>query len=227
VVRINAAKWRGALTRIAIVVLMFALLLEVTFMSINIQVSNNLSLPGLAYVQLNKSDAYALIIESLPNVKYRVDVTLQVIRGSALVILSNGSKVTMTASTTPSIIEVTLTRGLRYIGPFPQCTGYYTWLNLNGSLVSPSSLPSSIPSNVTFKVIMVSFALSISRPINAALVNLGSLSTSTLSNATYIVNVLNVTTCDNAVSLTPALIVIGLTNGTTVSLSWSYRVVEV
>ena len=45
-------------------------------MSINIQVSNNLSLPGLAYVQLNKSDAYTLIIESLPNVKYRVDVTL-------------------------------------------------------------------------------------------------------------------------------------------------------
>jgi len=76
VVRINAAKWRGTLTRIVIVVLMFALLLEVTFMSINIQVSNNLSLPGLAYVQLNKSDAYALIIESLPNVKYRVDVTL-------------------------------------------------------------------------------------------------------------------------------------------------------
>ena len=84
-------------------------------MSINIQVSNNLSLPGLAYVQLNKSDAYALIIESLPNVKYRVDVTLQVISGSALVILSNGSEVTMTASTKPSIIELTLTRGLRYI----------------------------------------------------------------------------------------------------------------
>ena len=56
-----------------------------------------------------------MIIESLPNVKYRVDVTLQVIRGSALVILSNGSEVTMTASTKPSIIELTLTRGLRYI----------------------------------------------------------------------------------------------------------------
>jgi len=227
VFRINAAKWRGVLTRIAIVVLMFALLLEATFMYINIQVSNNLSLPGSAYVQLNKSDAYALIIESLPNVKYRVDVTLQVIRGSALVILSNGSEVTMTASTKPSIIEVTLTRGLRYISPFPQCTGFYTWPNLNGSLVSPSSLPSSIPSNVAFKVITVSFTLSISRPINATLVNLGSLSVSTLSNATYIVNVLNVTTCGNTVSLTPALIVIGLTNGTTVSLSWSYRVVEV
>jgi len=115
VVRINAAKWRGTLTRIVIVVLMFALLLEVTFMSINIQVSNNLSLPGLAYVQLNKSDAYALIIESLPNIEYRVDVTLQVIRGLTLVILSNGSRVTMTASTKPSIIELTLTRGLRYI----------------------------------------------------------------------------------------------------------------
>jgi len=84
-------------------------------MSINIQVSNNLSLPGLAYVQLNKSDAYALIIESLPNIEYRVDVTLQVIRGLTLVILSNGSRVTMTASTKPSIIELTLTRGLRYI----------------------------------------------------------------------------------------------------------------
>jgi hypothetical protein len=226
-VRINAAKWRGVLIRAAIVVLVFALLLEATFMSINIQVSNNLSPPGSAYVQLNKSDAYALIIESLPNVKYRVDVTLQVVSGSALVILSNGTKVTITASTIPSIIRLTLTRGLRYIGPFPQCTGYYTWLNLNGSLVSPSSLPSSIPSNVTFKVIMVSFALSISRPINAALVNLGSLSTSTLSNATYIVNVLNVVSCDNAISLTPALIVVGLSNGTIVGLSWGYRVVEV
>jgi len=56
-----------------------------------------------------------LIIESLPNVEYRVDVTLQVIRGSALVILSNGSEVTMTASTKPSIIELTLTGGLRYV----------------------------------------------------------------------------------------------------------------
>ncbi|MFP3074203.1 MAG: hypothetical protein RXN82_02155, partial [Caldivirga sp.] len=68
-VRINTAKWRGVLIRATIVVLVFALLLEVTFMYINIQVSNNLSLPGSAYVQLNKSDAYALIIESLPNVK--------------------------------------------------------------------------------------------------------------------------------------------------------------
>jgi len=224
VFRINVAKWRGALTRIAIVVLMFALLLEVTFMYINIQVSNNLSLPGFAYVQLNKSDAYALIIESLPNVKYRVDVTLQVIRGSALVILSNGSEVTMTANTKPSIIELTLTRGLRYIGPFPQCSGYYTWLNLNGSLVNPGSF---IPGNATPKVIEVPLTVFLSWPINATLVNLGPLSTSTLSNATYIVNVLNVTTCDNTISLTPALIVVGLSNETTVSLSWSYRVVEV
>jgi hypothetical protein len=75
-VRINTAKWRGVLIRATIVVLVFALLFEATFMYINIQVSNNLSLPGSAYVQLNKSDAYALIIESLPNIKYRVDVTL-------------------------------------------------------------------------------------------------------------------------------------------------------
>ena len=56
-----------------------------------------------------------MIIESLPNIEYRVDVTLQVIRGLTLVILSNGSRVTMTASTKPSIIELTLARGLRYI----------------------------------------------------------------------------------------------------------------
>ena len=225
-VRINAAKWRGALTRIAIVVLMFALLLEVTFMYINIQVSNNLSLPGSAYVQLNKSDAYALIIESLPNVKYRVDVTLQVIRGSALVILDNGSRVVITASTTPPppMIRLTLTRGLRYIGSFPQCGGYYAWFNLNGSLVNPGSF---ILGNATPKVIAVPFTVFLSRPINATLVNLGPLSTSTLSNATYIVNVLNVVSCDNAISLTPALIVVGLSNGTIVGLSWGYRVVEV
>ncbi len=223
-VRINAAKWRGALIRAAIVVLVFALLLEATFMYINIQVSNNLSLPGSAYVQLNKSDAYALIIESLPNVKYRVDVTLQVIRGSALVILNNGSGVVITASTTPPMIKLTLTRGLRYIGPFPQCSGYYTWFNLNGSLVNPGSF---ILGNATPKVIAVPLTVFLSRPINATLVNLGPLSTSTLSNATYIVNVLNVVSCDNAISLTPALIVVGLSNGTIVGLSWGYRVVEV
>jgi hypothetical protein len=225
-VRINAAKWRGVLIRATIVVLVFALLLEVTFMYINIQVSNNLSLPGSAYVQLNKSDAYALIIESLPNVKYRVDVTLQVIRGSALVILDNGSRVVITASTTPPppMIRLTLTRGLRYIGPFPQCSGYYEWFNLNGSLVNPGSF---ILGNATPKVIAVPFTVFLSRPINATLVNLGPLSTSTLSNATYIVNVLNVVSCNNAISLTPALIVVGLSNGTIVGLSWGYRVVEV
>lgn len=228
--RINAAKWRGVPTRIAIVTLVFALLLEATFIYINFQVLHNLSfLPEVAGVQLNKSNAYALIIESLPNVEYRVDVTLQVIRGSALVILSNGSEVTMTASTKPSIIELTLTRGLRYIGPFPQCTGFYTLFNLNGSLVSPSSLLSSIPGNVTSKEIIISSTLSISRPINATLVNLGPLSTSTLSNATYILNMLNVnvTPCGYTISLTPVLIVVGLSNGTTVSLLLSYRVVEV
>jgi hypothetical protein len=163
-VRINTAKWRGVLIRATIVVLVFALLLEVTFMYINIQVSNNLSLPGSAYIQLNKSDAYALIIESLPNVKYRVDVTLQVIRGSALVILDNGSRVVITASTTPPppMIRLTLTRGLRYIGPFPQCSGYYTWLNLNGSLVNPGSF---ILGNATPKVIAVPLTVFLSSPL--------------------------------------------------------------
>ncbi|MFP3292117.1 MAG: hypothetical protein RXO30_06635 [Thermoproteus sp.] len=223
--RIDTAKWRGALIRSAIVVLVFALLLEITFMYINIE-ANNLSQPGFAYVPLNKSDAYALVIESIPNVKYRVDVTLQVIRGSALVILNNGSKVLIAASFThPPPIELTLTRGLRYIGLFPRCFGSYTWLNVNGSLFNPGSFPVSIPGNSTFKAVAVPFATSIDRPVNATLVDLGSLSTSALSNATHMLNVLNVTVCDDAVSLTPALIVVGLSDGTIVSLSWSYRVV--
>jgi hypothetical protein len=223
--RIDTAKWRGALIRSAIVVLVFALLLEITFMYINIE-ANNLSQPGLASVLLNKSDAYALVIESIPNVKYRVDVTLQVIRGSALVILNNGSKVLIAASFThPPPIELTLTRGLRYIGLFPRCFGSYTWLNVNGSLFNPGSFPVSIPGNSTFKAVAVPFATSIDRPVNATLVDLGSLSTSALSNATHTLNVLNVTVCDDAVSLTPALIVVGLSDGTIVSLSWSYRVV--
>jgi len=223
--RIDTAKWRGALIRSAIVVLVFALLLEITFMYINIK-ANNLSQPGLASVLLNKSDAYALIIESLPNVKYRLDVTLQVIRGSALVILNNGSKVLIAASFThPPPIELTLTRGLRYIGLFPRCFGSYTWLNVNGSLFNPGSFPVSIPGNSTFKAVAVPFATSIDRPVNATLVDLGSLSTSALSNATHTLNVLNVTVCNDAVSLTPALIVVGLSDGTMVSLSWSYRVV--
>jgi hypothetical protein len=225
--RINTAKWRSALIRSAIVVLVFALLLEITFMYINIE-ANNLSQPGLASVLLNKSDVYALVIESLPNVKYRLDVTLQVVRGSALVILNNGSKVLIAASFThPPPIELTLTRGLRYIGLFPRCFGSYTWLNVNGSLFNPGSFPVSILGNSTFKAVAVPFATSIDRPVNATLVDLGSLSTSALSNATHTLNVLNVTVCDDAVSLTPALIVVGLSDGTIVSLSWSYRVVVV
>jgi hypothetical protein len=61
--RINATKWRSALFRSAIVVLVFVLLLEITFMYINIK-ANSLSQPGFAHVLLNENDAYALIIES-------------------------------------------------------------------------------------------------------------------------------------------------------------------
>jgi hypothetical protein len=71
----------------------------------------------------------------------------------------------------------------------------------------------------------VSFELSRVKPVNANLLYLGSLSPSTLSNATYLIDVLNATACDGAVSLTPALIVVGLSDGTVVGLSWSYRVV--
>jgi len=136
-------------------------------------------------VPLNKSDAYALVIESLPNVKYRVDVTLKVVRGSALVILDNGSKVLIAASSIPPPhIELTLTRGLRYIGLFPRCFGSYTWLNVNGNLFNSGPLPVSIPGNSMFKAVAVPFATYIDRPVNATLVDLGSLSTSALSNAT-------------------------------------------
>jgi hypothetical protein len=228
VIRIDKAKWRSALIRSAILVLVIVLLLEITFMYINyINIkAYNLGPPGFAHVLLNKSDAYALIIESLPNVKYRVHVTLLVFRGSALVILNNGSKILIAASFThPPPIELTLTRGLRYIGLFPRCFGSYTWLNVNGSLFNPGSFPVSIPGNSTFKAVAVPFATSIDRPVNATLVDLGSLSASTLSNATYIIDVLNVASCGGAVTLTPALIVVGLSNGTLVGLAWSYWVV--
>jgi len=65
-------------------------------MDINI-IGNSLSQYEYAYVLLSENDAYALVIESLPNVKYRVDVTLWVVSGSALVILNNGSKVLIEA----------------------------------------------------------------------------------------------------------------------------------
>ncbi len=69
----------------------------------------------MASVLLNKSDAYALVIESLPNVKW-VDVTLQVIRGSALVILNNGSKVLIAASFThPPPIELSYDKLQKYL----------------------------------------------------------------------------------------------------------------
>ncbi|MFZ8838042.1 MAG: hypothetical protein ACO2PM_03745, partial [Pyrobaculum sp.] len=75
------------MTRSAIVVLVFVLLLEIKFVDLNIK-ANSLSRPWFEDVLLNENDAYALIIDSLPNVKYRLDVRLEVTRGSALVILN-------------------------------------------------------------------------------------------------------------------------------------------
>jgi len=224
VIRIKATKWRSALFRSAILVLVIVLTLEITFMDINIK-AYNLGPPAFAHVLLNKSDAYALIIESLPNVKYRVDVTLWVVRGSALVILNNGSKILIEAnSTPPPPINLTLTRDLRYIGLYQQCSGVYMWININGSLFKSDSSV-SMSGNSKFKVIGVLYAPSIDRPVNATLVYLGPLSASTLSNATYMIDVLNATSCGGAVTLTPALIVVGLSNGTLVGLAWSYWVV--
>jgi hypothetical protein len=223
VVKIDKAKWRSVLTRSAIVVLVFVLLLEITFVNLNIK-ANSLSRPGFEFVLLNKSDAYALIIESLSNLKYRVDVRLQVISGSALVILNNGSMFLIEAGlVSRPPIETTLTRELRYGGFTSQCYSSYVWLNINGSLYK--SVPPSISGNFTFKVVEVSFELSRVKPVNANLLYLGSLSPSTLSNATYLIDVLNATDCDGAVTITPALIVVGLSDGAVVSLSWSYRVV--
>ena len=222
-IKIDKAKWRSVLTKSAIVVLVFVLLLEITFVNLNIK-ANSLSRPGFEFVLLNESDAYALIIESLSNLKYRVDVRLQVISGSALVILNNGSIILIEAGRiSPPPIEITLTRDLRYGGFTSQCYSSYVWLNINGSLYK--SVPPSISGNLTFKIVEASFELSRVKPINANLLYLGSLSVSTLSNATYLIDVLNVTDCGGAVSLTPALIVVGLSGGTVVSLSWSYRVV--
>ncbi len=223
-IRTDKAKWRSVLTRSAIVVLVFVLLLEITFMYTNV-VSNGLSQHGYAHVLLNENDAYALIIESLPNVKYRVDVTLWVVGGSALVILNNGSKVLIEAGLiSPSPVKLTLTRDLKYGGFISQCFSSYTWLNINGSLFKSDS-PVSISGNVTFRVIVLPFELSRERPVNANLIYLGPLSTSTLSNATYLVDVLNATSCGGAASLTPALIVVGLSNGTIINLSWYWVVV--
>jgi hypothetical protein len=225
VIRIDVAKWRSVLTRSAIVVLVFVLLLEITFMDINI-ISNSLSQYEYAYVLLSENDAYALVIESLPNVKYRVDVTLWVVSGSALVILNNGSKVLIEAGLiSPPPVKLTLTRDLKYGGFISRCFSSYTWLNINGSLFKSDS-PVSISGNSTFKVIVLPFELSRERPVNANLLYLGPLSTSTLSNATYLVDVLNATACGGAVKLTPALIVVGLSNGTIIDLSWYWVVVD-
>jgi hypothetical protein len=218
VIRIDKAKWRSVLTRSAIVVLVFVLLLEITYMYINIR-ANSLSRPGFEYVLLNENDAYALIIDSLPNVKYRLDVRLEVARGSALVILNNGSKILIeTGLISPPPIEITLIRDLRYDGFISRGLWSYTWLNINGSLYK--SVPPSISGNSTFKVIEVSFELSRERPVDAKLIHLGSLSASTLGNATYLVDVLS-----GAAGPTPALIVVGLSGGTMIRLSWYWVVV--
>ncbi len=223
-IRTDKAKWRSVLTRSAIVVLVFVLLLEITFMYTNV-VSNGLSQHGYAHVLLNENDAYALVVESLSNVKYRVDATLWVVSGSALVILNNGSKILIEAGLiSPPPVKLTLTRDLKYGGFISRCFSSYTWLNINGSLFKSDS-PVSISGNVTFKVIVLPFELSRERPVNANLIYLGSLSTSTLSNATYLVDVLNATSCGGAASLTPALIVVGLSNGTIINLSWYWVVV--
>jgi len=218
VIRIDKAKWRSVLTRSAIVVLVFVLLLEIKFVDLNIK-ANSLSRPGFEYVLLNKSDAYALIVDSLPNVKYRLDVRLEVTRGSALVILNNGSKILIEAGLiSPPPIEITLTRELRFDGFISRRLWSYTWLNINGSLYK--SVPPSISGNSTFKVIEVSFELSRERPVDAKLLYLGPLSASALGNATYLVDVLS-----DAVGPTPALIVVGLSGGTIIRLSWYWVVV--
>jgi hypothetical protein len=218
VFKIDKAKWRSVLTRSAIVVLVFVLLLEIKFVDLNIK-ANSLSRPGFEYVLLNKSDAYALIVDSLPNVKYRLDVRLEVTRGSALVILNNGSKILIEAGLiSPPPIEITLTRELRYDGFISRRLWSYMWLNINGSLYK--SVPPSISGNSTFKVIEVSFELSRERPVDAKLIYLGPLSPSTLGNATYLVDVLS-----DAAGLTPALIVVGLSGGTIIRLSWHWVVV--
>jgi hypothetical protein len=218
VIRIDKAKWRSVLTRSAIVVLVFVLLLEITFVNLNIK-ANSLSRPGFEYVLLNENDAYALIVDSLPNVKYRLDVRLEVTRGSALVILNNGSKILIEAGLkSPPPIEITLTRELRFDGFISRRLWSYTWLNINGSLYK--SVPPSISGNSTFKVIEVSFELSRERPVGANLLYLGPLSASTLGNATYLVDVLS-----DAAGPTPALIVVGLSGGTIIRLSWYWVVV--
>jgi hypothetical protein len=218
VIRIDKAKWRSALTRSAIVVLVFVLLLEIRFVDLNIK-ANSLSRSGFEYVLLNKSDAYALIIDSLPNVKYRLNVRLEVTRGSALVILNNGSKILIEAGLiSPPPIEITLTRELRFDSFISRRLWSYTWLNINGSLYK--SVPPSISGNLTFKVIEVSFELSRERPVDAKLIRLGSLSASTLGNATYLVDVLS-----DAAGPTPALIVVGLSGGTIIRLSWYWVIV--
>jgi hypothetical protein len=218
VIRIDKAKWRSVLTRSAIVVLVFVLLLEIKFVDLNIK-ANSLSRSGFEYVLLNKSDAYALIVDTLPNVKYRLNVRLEVTRGSALVILYNGSKILIEAGLiSPPPIEITLTRELRYDGFISRRLRSYTWLNINGSLYK--SVPPSISGNSTFKVIEVSFELSRERPVDAKLLYLGPLSASTLGNATYLVDVLS-----DAAGPTPALIVVGLSGGTIIRLSWYWVVV--
>lgn len=216
--RIDKAKWRSVLTRSAIVVLVFVLLLEITYVDLNLK-ANSLSRPGFEYVLLNENDAYALIIDSLPNVKYRLNVRLEVSRGSALVILNNGSKILIEAGLiSPPPFEITLTRELRFNGFISRGLWSYTWLNINGSLYK--SVPPSISGNLTFKVIEVSFELSRERPVDAKLVHLGSLSASTLGDATYLVDVLS-----DAAGPTPALIVVGLSGGTIIRLSWYWVVV--
>jgi len=218
VIGIDKAKWRSVLTRSAIVVLVFVLLLEIRFVDLNIK-ANSLSRPGFEYVLLNKSDAYALIVDTLPNVKYRLNVRLEVTRGSALVILNNGSKILIEAGlVSPPPIEITLTRELRYDGFISRRLWSYTWLNINGSLYK--SVPPSVSGNSTFKVIEVSFELSRERPVDAKLLYLGPLSASTLGNATYLVDVLS-----DAAGPTPALIVVGLSGGTIIRLSWYWVVV--
>jgi hypothetical protein len=218
VIRIDKAKWRSVLTRSAVVMLVFVLLLEIKYVDLNIK-ANSLSRPGFEYVLLNKSDAYALIVDSLPNVKYRLDVRLEVTRGSALVILNNGSKILIEAGLiSPPPIEITLTRELRFGGFISRRLWSYTWLNINGSLYK--SVPPSISGNSTFKVIEVSFELSRERPVDAKLLYLGPLSASTLGNATYLVDVLS-----DAAGPTPALIMVGLSGGTIIRLSWYWVVV--
>ncbi|MGC8570339.1 MAG: hypothetical protein ACP5L1_03315 [Caldivirga sp.] len=191
-----------------IVALLLLLLLEVNLISMNWQAFFTQIHSNGTFLRLNESEGYALAMAALPNVKYEVKVNIVVLNGSVMVLLSNGSALRLNASKTLTLINLEFFRGFKGVGPSTQCS---------------SSVGYIIELNGKSSVQHVSVNLYWKHPMSIIPVNLG-------YDPTLAVNPEGaISLLDKSINLCGSkylLILVGLSNDTVVSITWSHDGVE-